>query len=183
MVSSFTFLLRLRSAALFESSHPPNSSTPTTTSVLLRVFSIRSSRMDTTRRRSLFNDSSGLWSDVRITAPRGWWRIADGLAITLCAHAQFGSSSRSDIRSGVLNRRSLAVARASGDCGTMNGPRLLKWAFHFSVRGLNKAVNSPVSGSSEAMSEPLNKLHMMQEAARFSRVVAPPCFSAMMWST
>jgi len=47
---------------------------------------------------------------------------------------------------------------------------------------LKNGVNFPVSGSIEAMSEPLNRLQQGQDNARFSASVMPSCFSAMICS-
>ena len=89
---------------------------------------------------------------------------------------------RTAIRWGVLIARTATVVLPTAVIPAKVPPSQRKCVGQVSIRGLNSRVNCPLWGSRPAMFGPLCRLQRPQQSARFSSVVGPPCWEAMMWS-
>ena len=81
--------------------------------------------------------------------------------------------------------RDAAVRDARIPIGVMPSMRAstkAKWSAHWSVRGFKNRTNVLLSQSIEPTSLPLAWLQNTHAMARLSAIVAPPCFSLIMWS-
>jgi len=89
---------------------------------------------------------------------------------------------RDSSRSRSLKLSSRAVARPTGVSPMIRPWSKRKCSHHWSVLGLNTGTSCRLCGSNEAMFGSLARLHWAHASARFSRIAAPPCCSAMTWS-
>jgi hypothetical protein len=87
--------------------------------------------------------------------------------------------SRIATRTGGFIRSNRTVTQPLAVRASITGPFQRKWSLHAWVRGENSGVRVSVSGPMEAMSLPLARLQSKHAYAKFSLVVRPPCFSAM----
>ena len=90
--------------------------------------------------------------------------------------------STTSTRASAFIRNSATVTRPTLVRGTILPARASKCSSQTSVLGLKRATIRPLSGSIDARSEPLCRLHSMQASARFALSVLPPCFTAITWS-